>query len=71
MGTYFVYVDGVRGPVDLVYYCCYEEFIGVVMLRCWALYMVIDQIYIVEAICENVCVHLGSLYGFYRDKYSI
>ncbi len=64
-------VDGVRGPVDLVYYCCYEEFIGVVMLRGWALYVVVDQVYDVEAICEYVCVRLGSLYGIDNNEYSI
>ena len=52
MGTYFVYVDCVWGPVDLVSYGCYEEFIGVVMLRGWALYVVVDHVYVVEAICE-------------------
>ena len=35
-------VDGVWGPVDLVYYGCYEEFIGMVMLRGWAVYVVVD-----------------------------
>ena len=71
MGSYFVDVDGVWGPVDLVYYGCYEEFIGVVMLRGWALYVVVDQVYNVKAICEYVCVHLGGLYGFDRDEYRV
>ena len=52
------------GPVDLVYYVCYEEFVWMVMLRGWALYVVVEQVYAVEAICEYVYVRLGILYGF-------
>ena len=42
MGPYFVDVYLVQGPMDLAYYGCYKEFIGVVMLQGWAVYVVVD-----------------------------
>ena len=42
MGPYFVYVYQVWGPVDLMYYGDYQEFIWVVVLRGWMLYMVVN-----------------------------
>ena len=42
MGPYFVDVYKVWGPVYLVYNGYYKKFIGVVMLRGWAVYLVVD-----------------------------
>ena len=35
------------------------------------LYVVVDYIYVVEDVCEYVCVILGGLYGFNSDEYNV
>lgn len=34
------------------------------MLGQWISYVVAKQVYALEAICEDICVDLGLLYGF-------
>ena len=54
-----------------MYYGCYEEFIRVVVLWSWVLYVIVDYIYAIETTCKYMRVHLGGLYGFYGDEYGV
>ena len=43
---------------------CYEQFIQVVVLRCWVLDVVIFKVNAIEAICNYICISLGGFVWF-------
>ena len=62
MGPDFMYVDFMGGPVNFSYYGRYKKLVWVVMLGCWVLYVVIYEVYAIEAIGKNMSVGLGDFY---------
>ena len=41
------------------------------MLQGWVLYVIIYEKYIIEVVCEYVCVQLGGLYGFDGNEHGV
>lgn len=62
IGFYFVYVDVVRGLVHFVYKCCYKQFVQMVELQEWTVYVrnMLLRLY-VNMYASNWVVCIGSM----------